>query len=73
MRLRCLLAITTKYGNGYAVVYVNSLVQLAFVMPASVLSYDIQEIVDDVFTPAHVIDSELYKELLNIVEDAHCE
>ena len=70
MRLRCLISIATISGNGYAVVYVNSLRQLAVVMPASVLSYDIQEIEDDVFTPAHVVNSELYNELVHIAEDA---
>ena len=68
MCLRCLLALSTISGNGYAVVCVNSLDHLAIMMPASVVSYEVQEI-EDTFSPAFVIDGELYIELVQIVED----
>lgn len=69
MCLRCLLAISTTMGSGYAVVCVNSLHQLAVLMPASVVSYEVQEIAETI-SPAHVFDEELFKELVKISKDA---
>lgn len=69
MCLRCLLALSTISGDGYAVVCVNSLHQLATVMPATVVSYEVQEI-EDAISPAHILDAELFSELVQISEDA---
>lgn len=69
MCLRCLLAISTTTGKGYAVVCVNSLHQLAVMMPASVVSYEVQEI-EETNSPAHVFDGELFTKLVKISNDA---
>lgn len=68
MCLRCLVELYTISGTGYAVVCVNSLHQLAVLMPASVVSYEVQEI-EQVICPAYVIDAELYTELTKISSD----
>ena len=68
MCLRCLLALSTAEGKCYAVVHIKSLHQLAMLMPASVVSYEVQEI-EDVFSPAEIIDTELFSDLVEIVLD----
>lgn len=44
MSLRCLLALTTPQEKHFAAVCVQTLNQLAMLMPAPVISYEIQEI-----------------------------
>ena len=68
MCLRCLLALSTSQGECYAVVCIETLHQLAVLMPASVLSYEVQEI-EEIFSPAEVVDTELFSELVDIVVD----
>ena len=68
MCLRCLLALSTSQGRCYAVVCTETLHQLALLMPASVISYEIQE-TEEVVSPAEVIDIELFSSLVGVVID----
>lgn len=65
MTIRCLLCIATSFGSGYAEIETNNLHQLALLMPASVISYDVQLITEQPI-PRTVIDAELFCELCRI-------
>lgn len=69
MSLRCLLALSTVNGKCYAVVSVNTLDQLAMVMPAPVLAYEVEQL-EEAFSPAKISDTELYEELVHIIVDS---
>ena len=70
MSLRCLLELTTSDGTCYAMVCVHTLHQLAVLMPAPVVSYELQ-IIEELPCSGPVDDDELYMELMHIIEDMH--
>lgn len=68
MTLRCLVAITTVAGDSYAVVCVQTLYQLAIMMPVIVVTYKVHEI-EEVLRPASMSDAEIQDALIYIVTD----
>jgi hypothetical protein len=68
MALNCLVHLSISAGQGFAEVRVNSLHQLALIMPASVISYEVRRPAESV-SSAHVEDAELFEVLLGIVRD----
>lgn len=67
MTKNCLVTFFTSIGHGVAEINVNSLHQLAVLMPASVVSYEVQDNGDEARGP--VSDVELYELLLDLVSD----
>lgn len=63
----CLVTLLTPAGEGVAEVHVNSLHQLAVMMPATVTSYHVQD-KGDCMRPS-ISDSELYDLLVALVAD----
>lgn len=66
MTIQCLIHISTSSDRGYAEVVTNDLHQLAIAMPGSVITYEIQAIVE-LPGPRKIIDDELFAELSMIV------
>lgn len=71
MTLKCLVILSTCSGQVLAEVLVNSLHQLAVVMPASVVSYEVQN--NGQCGYAVVNDSELFDVLIGLLNDAEDE
>lgn len=67
MTKTCLVTFVTVNGIAVAEVHINSLHQLALLMPASVVSYEVYDNGDCSCGP--VIDSELYELLLGVIAD----
>lgn len=72
MPLNCLICMSTAEGRGFAEVRVNSVEQLAAVMPSSVASYEIHS--EAVSTSgAQVQDGELVDLLMGAIQDIRCQ
>ncbi len=63
----CLITLTTPAGKGVTEIHVNSLHQLALLMPAQVIAYEVQD--NGTCPRAPVSDVELYETLVAAVED----
>lgn len=63
----CLVTFCTSNGRGAAELCVNSQHQLALLMPATVISYEVQD--NGECARSHVNDNELYDLLLGLVGD----
>ena len=72
MTLICLVSLSTPDGCGFAEVRVNSLHQLAVVMPAPVVSYEIRYQVN-CGCGTQVLDVELFDLLMGVVKDIQCQ
>lgn len=72
MTLNCLICLSTPDGRGFAEVRVNSLHQLAVVMPAPVISYEVRSQVVST-SGARVLDAELFDILEGAVRDIKCQ
>ena len=72
MTFNCLVCMSTPEGCGFAEVRVNSLHQLAVVMPAPVVSYEIRSQVECPGS-AQVVDAELFDVLVSVVQDIKCQ
>ena len=68
MTIRCLLSIVCPAGKGFGEVKANSLHQLALIMPAAVVSYEVRHI-DEESGYATVDDSELFDLLAGLLKD----
>lgn len=67
MTKNCLLSLSTSTGHGVAEIHVNSLHQLAVLMPASVVCY---EVYDNGECPRGLVsDAELYDLLVGVIRD----
>jgi len=67
MTLNCLVKLTTHIGQAMAEVRINSLHQLAVVMPASVVSYEVQNNGECNYEPVN--DAELFDLLNGVISD----
>ena len=67
MTLNCFVILCTSNGRGFAEVRVNSLHQLARLMPASVVSYVASHNGDSARGP--IRDAELYDLLMGLISD----
>ena len=72
MTLNCIVCMSTPEGCGFAEVRVNSLHQLAVVMPAPVVSYEVRSQVECP-SGAQVVDAELFDLLIGVVHDIECQ
>jgi len=72
MTLNCLVCMSTPDGCAFAEVRVNSLHQLAVVMPAPVVTYEIRCQVECA-CGAQVLDAELFDLLIGVVRDIECQ
>ena len=68
MTIKCLIAIDTPDGKGFAEVHANSLHQLAELMPGSVLRYEICHYEEAAQSPV-IQDSELFDLLAGVLAD----
>lgn len=66
--MRYLVSLTTTFGKGYAELHVRSLQQLAILMPASVIAYEVRVQVEAGSGPL-IEDEELYDLLVGIIDD----
>lgn len=64
---KCLVTFTIAAGEGVAEVHVNSLHQLAVMMPASVISYAVLDHGDS--ARGMIDDAQLYDLLLGVIRD----
>ncbi len=71
MTRHCLVCISTLDGTGFAEVQVNSVHQLAMVMPGAVISYEVQNQGEST-SGANVEDDELFDLLMGAVQDIGC-
>lgn len=69
MAICCLISLTTTAGTGYVEVCINSLHQLALIMPAPVISYEVQRQVDQTIHSQNILDNELYDLLIGLLDD----
>ena len=67
MTRRCFVILSTDHGLGYAEVVVNSLQQLALLMPAQVVRYVVEDKGETIQAP--VTDDELHDLLTGVVRD----
>lgn len=68
MPVNCLITMWTLAGSVIAEIRVNSIQQLAHVMPSQVISYDVRDNGESPRGP--VADAELHDQLTGILEDA---
>lgn len=67
MTKRCLVTLTTPAGQGFIEVQVNSLHQLAVLMPATVIAYEVEDNGECPRPP--IPDTEVFDTLVSVVED----
>ncbi len=72
MTLNCLISLLTPQGVGFTEVRVNSLHQLAILMPGSVLTYEICQQAQTT-SGARVDDAELFNLLTWAVSEIACQ
>lgn len=72
MTLNCLICMATAEGRGFAEVRVNSIDQLAAVMPSPVTAYEIHRQVVST-SGAQVQDAELVDLLMGAIRDITCQ
>lgn len=71
MPLNCLICMSTADGIGFAEVRVNSLHQLATLMPGNVVAYEVRQQINST-AGARVDDAELYDVLNGAVSEIAC-